>query len=102
TKGVVNVRNIVQQYLSNVLRNIIFGSRYFGKGSTDGGPGDEEIEHVNSCFKILSYTYAFSVTDYIPWLRWRTDFDGHEKILRNAIPLQHLPLSPATFPRLPG
>ncbi|GJU77051.1 valine N-monooxygenase 1-like protein [Tanacetum coccineum] len=55
------------------------------KGGTDGGPGDEEIEHVDSCFMIPSYTYAFYVTDYIPWLRWRTDFDGHEKIFRNVV-----------------
>ncbi|PWA95054.1 valine N-monooxygenase 1 [Artemisia annua] len=85
TKGIVNVRLIAQQYTSNVIRKIIFGSRYFGKGSVDGGPGDEEMEHVDSCFTILSYIYAFCVTDYLPWLRWRTDFDGHEKIIRNAM-----------------
>ncbi|GJW43449.1 valine N-monooxygenase 1-like protein [Tanacetum coccineum] len=54
------------------------------RGGTDGGPGDEEIEHVDSCFMILSYTYAFYVMDYIPWLQWRTDFDGREKIFRNV------------------
>ncbi|GKE89649.1 valine N-monooxygenase 1-like protein, partial [Tanacetum coccineum] len=25
------------------------------------------------------------VTDYFPWLRWITDFDGHETIIKNAI-----------------
>ncbi|KAK9053969.1 hypothetical protein SSX86_025044 [Deinandra increscens subsp. villosa] len=47
--------------------------------------GDEEIEHVDSLLTILAYTNAFCVTDYFPWLRWLTDFDGHEKIIRNAI-----------------
>ncbi|PIA24882.1 hypothetical protein AQUCO_16000001v1 [Aquilegia coerulea] len=50
----------------------------------DGGPGPEEIEHVDSLFKILGYINAFSVSDYLPWLR-RFDLDGHEKILRNAL-----------------
>ncbi|KAL4581620.1 hypothetical protein LXL04_006143 [Taraxacum kok-saghyz] len=85
TGGVVNVRTVVQQYSSNVIRKIVFGSRYFGKGSTDGGPGEEEIEHVDSLLTVLSYLYAFSVTDYFPWLRWITDFDGHEMIIRKAI-----------------
>ncbi|MFS7970443.1 putative tryptophan N-monooxygenase [Helianthus anomalus] len=29
--------------------------------------------------------YAFCVTDYFPWLRWITDFNGHERIIRNAL-----------------
>ncbi|PWA67405.1 hypothetical protein CTI12_AA305150 [Artemisia annua] len=85
TGGVVHVRTLVQQYSSNTIRKLIFGSRYFGKGSVDGGPGDEEIGHVNSILMILQYLYAFSVTDYLPWLRWITDFDGHEMNMRNAI-----------------
>nr|GEX88604.1 valine N-monooxygenase 1-like [Tanacetum cinerariifolium] len=85
TKGAVNVRTIVQQYSSNIIRKIMFGSRYFGKGNGNGGPGAEEIEHVDSLLTILNYLYAFSVTDYFPWLRWITDFDGHEKIMRDAI-----------------
>ncbi|KAI3768729.1 hypothetical protein L2E82_19559 [Cichorium intybus] len=86
TGGVVNVRTVVQQYSSNVIRNIMFGSRYFGKGNTDGGPGDEEIEHVDSLLTVLGHLYAFCVTDYFPWLRWITDiFDGHETIIRKAI-----------------
>ncbi|GJT27272.1 valine N-monooxygenase 1-like protein [Tanacetum coccineum] len=85
TKRVVHVRTIVQQYSSNIIRKIMFGSRYFGKGNANGGPGAEEIEHVDSLLTILNYLYAFSVTDYFPWLRWITDFDGHEKIMRDAI-----------------
>nr|GEY52675.1 valine N-monooxygenase 1-like [Tanacetum cinerariifolium] len=68
-----------------MIRKLIFGNMYFGKGTADGGPGDEEIEHVDSLSKILAHLYAFSVTDYIPWVRWITDFGGHEKVLREAI-----------------
>ncbi|KAI3761923.1 hypothetical protein L1987_52346 [Smallanthus sonchifolius] len=85
TSGLVNVRTMVQQYSGNMARKVIFGSRYFGKGREDGGPGDEEIEHVDSLLTILDSNHAFCVTDYFQWLRWITDFDGHEKIIRNAI-----------------
>ena len=81
----MHVRTLVQQYSSNILRKIIFGSRYFGKGNADGGPGHEEIEHAESILTIVDHLFAFSVTDYFPWLRWITDFDGHEKIMRDAI-----------------
>ncbi|KAL8233951.1 hypothetical protein R6Q59_020051 [Mikania micrantha] len=85
TKNLMNVRILVQQYTTNMVRKLIFGSRYFGKGSQDGGPGKEEIEHADALWTILVYVHAFCVTDYFPWLRWITDFDGHEKIMRNAI-----------------
>nr|GEY66017.1 valine N-monooxygenase 1-like [Tanacetum cinerariifolium] len=85
TRGVMNVRVIVQQFSSNIIRNMILGSRYLGKGSADGGPGDEEIEHADSFSKIIAYVYAFCVTDYLPWLRWITDFDGHEKIMKDTL-----------------
>ncbi|KAD6796048.1 hypothetical protein E3N88_06944 [Mikania micrantha] len=85
TKKLINVRILAQQYTTNMVRKLIFGGRYFGKGSQDGGPGEEEIEHADSLWTILAYLNAFCVTDYLPWLRWITDFDGHEKIIRNAI-----------------
>ncbi|KAJ0786478.1 putative isoleucine N-monooxygenase [Helianthus annuus] len=85
TKGLVNVRIVGQQYSGNMIRKLIFGSRYFGKGRADGGPGEEEIEHADSLSTILVYVYAYCVTDYIPCLRWITDFDGHEKSIRKAI-----------------
>ncbi|KAI3776916.1 hypothetical protein L1987_46707 [Smallanthus sonchifolius] len=85
TRGLVNVRIIGKQYSSNMVRKLIFGNRYFGKGRADGGPGQEEIEHVDSLSSILGYVYAFCVTDYFPWLQWITDFDGHEKMIRHAI-----------------
>ncbi|KAJ0753395.1 putative phenylalanine N-monooxygenase [Helianthus annuus] len=67
----------------NIARKIMFWSNYFGKGSADGGHGNEEIEHIESYFTILAY--MFCVTDYFPWLRWITDFNGHERIIRNAL-----------------
>ncbi|KAI7733617.1 hypothetical protein M8C21_016007 [Ambrosia artemisiifolia] len=85
TRGFVNVRIMGQQYTSNMARKLMFGSRNFGKGREDGGPGDEEIEHANSLWTLLVYDPELCVTDYFPWLRWKTDFDGHEKIIRNAI-----------------
>nr|KAJ0194134.1 hypothetical protein LSAT_V11C800446610 [Lactuca sativa] len=51
----------------------------------DGGPGEEETEHVSSVFTILKYLYAFSVIDFFPWLRGKIDFEGHQKIIRTAI-----------------
>nr|XP_043615738.1 tryptophan N-monooxygenase CYP79A68-like [Erigeron canadensis] len=85
TKGVMDVRSIARHYTGNVTRHMVFGSRYFGKGNADGGPGDEDIAHSDSLVVIPLYVFSFCVTDYFPWLRWRTDFDGHEKIIRNAL-----------------
>lgn len=85
TKGVMNVRKIARLYTGNVTRNMVLGNRYFGKGNADGGHGNEEIEHGDSLVVIPLYVFSFCVTDYFPWLRWRTDFDGHERIMRNAL-----------------
>ena len=82
--SVVNVRNAVRLYTGNVSRKMIFSRRYFGEGREDGGPGFEEEEHVSSIFTSLAYLYAFSPSDYLPWLRV-FDFDGHEKIVKRAI-----------------
>ncbi|KAM6546368.1 hypothetical protein CsatB_027104 [Cannabis sativa] len=81
---VVNVRIVAQQYLGGVMRKIMFGKRYFGEGREDGGPGREEEEHVEAVFVMLSHIYAFSVSDYLPLLRW-LDLDGHQRIVRKAI-----------------
>ncbi|KAI3686705.1 hypothetical protein L1987_80389 [Smallanthus sonchifolius] len=64
---------------------IVDGKRFFGQGMEDGGPDEEEFEHVAALFTILKHLYAFCITDYFPWLRGKTDFDGHEKITRTAI-----------------
>ncbi|KAK9124738.1 hypothetical protein Sjap_014340 [Stephania japonica] len=82
-EAVVDVRVASRNYSGNVIRKLMFNKRYFGKGSPDGGPGEEELEHVESLFNVLSLLYAFNVSDYIPKLR-SLDLDGHEKIMRAA------------------
>ncbi|KAD4385576.1 hypothetical protein E3N88_25745 [Mikania micrantha] len=83
--GLINVRTVTQHFCGNTMRNMIFGTRFFGQGMDDGGPGDEEIEHVAALFAIMKHHFAFCITDYFSWLRRKTDFDGHEKKLRTAI-----------------
>ncbi|KAF3452270.1 hypothetical protein FNV43_RR02703 [Rhamnella rubrinervis] len=53
-------------------------------GREDGGPGDEEEEHSYAVFTILLYLYAFSVSDYLPWLRV-FDFGGHKRMVNDAL-----------------
>ncbi|CAK8566095.1 unnamed protein product [Lathyrus sativus] len=80
----VNVRIAAQHYCGNVFRKIFFSTRYFGNGEKNGGPGVEEIEHVDAAFELLNHIYAFSASDYIPWLRL-FDFDGHKTKVKNAM-----------------
>ncbi|XP_060959940.1 tryptophan N-monooxygenase CYP79A68-like isoform X2 [Cannabis sativa] len=82
--GVVNIRTAGQQYVVGIMRKMFFSKRYFGKGRDDGGPGKEEEEHVKALFALLSYSFAFSVSDYLPWLRW-LDLDGHQRIVCKAM-----------------
>ncbi|PRQ19578.1 putative oxidoreductase [Rosa chinensis] len=82
--SVVNVRNATQHYSTSVIRRMIFNTRYFGNGREDGGPGLEEERHVSALFTILLHTYAFCVSDYLPWLR-PFDIGGHEKKVRDAL-----------------
>ncbi|PON55405.1 Cytochrome P [Parasponia andersonii] len=82
--GVVNVRTATQQYSVGVMRRMMFDKRYFGKGRDDGGPGQEEEEHVGALFTMLLHVYAFCVSDYLPWLKW-LDLDGHQKTVSEAI-----------------
>ncbi|KAH7542101.1 hypothetical protein FEM48_Zijuj02G0037500 [Ziziphus jujuba var. spinosa] len=81
---VVNVRTITQHYTGSVMRKMMFNKRFYGKGSEDGGPGVEEQEHISALFTVLSYLYAFSVADYLPWLRV-FDLDEHEKKVKEAM-----------------
>ena len=85
---VVNVRNVIRQSTGNVVRKMIFSTRYFGEGREDGGPGFEEEEHVNSIFTSLAYLYVFSPSDYLPCLRV-LDFDGHEKIVKRTVSIMN-------------
>ncbi|KAK7305539.1 hypothetical protein VNO77_43445 [Canavalia gladiata] len=82
--GLVNVRNVAQHYCCNVTRKLIFNTRYFGKEREDGGPGLEEVEHVDVIFTLLKHVYAFSVSDYIPCLRV-FDLDGHKSKVKNGM-----------------
>ncbi|KAI3515705.1 hypothetical protein L1887_14608 [Cichorium endivia] len=83
--GLVNIRETSHHFFGNWIRMMIFGTRFFGDGMEDGGPGEEETEHVASVFTILKYLYAFSIIDFFPWLGGKIDFDGHKKIIRTAI-----------------
>ncbi|XP_044487259.1 phenylalanine N-monooxygenase CYP79D16-like [Mangifera indica] len=82
--GLVNLRIASQQYCGNVIRKMVFNKRFFGKGMEDGGPGFEELEHVEALFTLLGHFYSFCVSDYIPWLRG-FDVDGQEKIMKEAL-----------------
>lgn len=66
------------------MRKMIFNQQYLGAGRNDGGPCYEEMELVEALFTILSVLFAFSVSDYIPQLRW-LDLGGHEKMMKDAI-----------------
>ena len=82
--GLVNIRSVARHYCGNVIRKIVFNTRYFGEGRKDGGPSFEEKEHVDSIFVLLKYVYAFSISDYIPCLR-KLDLDGHQKKVKEAL-----------------
>ncbi|KAK8468647.1 hypothetical protein PHAVU_006G078800 [Phaseolus vulgaris] len=82
--GLVNVRTAARHYCGNLIRKITFNARYFGEAREDGGPGFEEVEHVDSIFDLLNYIYSFSVSDYMPCLR-ALDLDGHEKKVKEAL-----------------
>ena len=80
----MDVRLAIHHYCGNVTRKMIFNKRYFRKGSSDGGPGVEEVEHVESLWRLLTHIYAYAVSDYIPCLR-ALDLDGHEKMVSEAM-----------------
>ena len=81
--GLVNVRTATQHYCGNVYRKVFFNTRYFGKGMKNGGPGLEEVEHVDAAFVLLNCVFAFSASDYMPCLRL-LDLDGHKGKIKNA------------------
>ncbi|KAK9059692.1 hypothetical protein SSX86_020396 [Deinandra increscens subsp. villosa] len=83
--ALINVRNVTRHFFGNIVRNMIFGRRFFGLGMEDGGPGEEDIEHIDAVLTLLKYLFAFCINDYFSWLRGKIDFDGQEKIMRTAI-----------------
>ncbi|KAG9455078.1 hypothetical protein H6P81_007982 [Aristolochia fimbriata] len=80
----VDVRQVVRQYVANVIRRMTFNIRYFGKGSADGGPGVEEVEHVEAVLSAVYHFYAFCMSDYMPCLR-PFDLNGHEKTIKKVM-----------------
>ncbi|CAH1412638.1 unnamed protein product [Lactuca virosa] len=78
-------QDVVFSSRPETLSTYLVSDRFFGAGMEDGGPGEEETEHVASVFIILKYLYTFSISDFFPWLRGKTDFEGHQKIIRTAI-----------------
>ncbi|KAL0299934.1 UNVERIFIED_CONTAM: Tryptophan N-monooxygenase [Sesamum angustifolium] len=84
TNGLVNVRVVAQHYCGNMIRNLIFSKRFFGRGMEDGGPGIEEKEHLHGIFTILKYVYGLGIADYLPWLEV-FDLDGHKGFLKDGI-----------------
>ncbi|XP_039131905.1 valine N-monooxygenase 1-like [Dioscorea cayenensis subsp. rotundata] len=82
----INLRKTLRYYTGTIIRRMMFGCRHFGKGAKDGvpGPGEEELEHVEAAFTLLSLIYSFCASDFIPSLRI-FDIDGHEKIMKKAI-----------------
>ncbi|KAK2386555.1 isoleucine N-monooxygenase [Trifolium repens] len=82
--GLVNVRIATRHYCCNLMRKLVFNTRYFGEGSNDGGPGFEEVEYLDALFTLLWYVFAFCVSDYMPFLRG-LDIDGHEKKVKDAM-----------------
>jgi phenylalanine N-monooxygenase len=81
--GVVDVRVAAQLYSGSVIRRLVFNRRYFGEGREDGGPGAEELEHVEALFTALKYLFAFSISDYMPCFRG-LDLDGHKGAMKKA------------------
>ncbi|KAF2293039.1 hypothetical protein GH714_035591 [Hevea brasiliensis] len=79
----VNLRLATRHYGGNVIRKMVFSKRYFGKGMPDGGPGPEEIEHIDAVFTALKYLYGFCISDYMPFLLG-LDLDGQEKFVLQA------------------
>ncbi|KAG6590176.1 Isoleucine N-monooxygenase 2, partial [Cucurbita argyrosperma subsp. sororia] len=82
--AVVNVRSITQHYCGNIIRRMLFNQRYYGKGREDGGPTFEEEEHNQALLTILRHVNAFSISDFLPWLK-PFDLDGHQKVMKNAL-----------------
>ncbi|KAG6511023.1 hypothetical protein ZIOFF_029072 [Zingiber officinale] len=81
--GVVDIRLAMRYYGGNVIRRMMFGVRHFGAGGLHQGPGEEEVEHVEAAFSMLSVLYAFCPSDFLPWLRC-LDLEGHERIAEQA------------------
>ncbi|KAJ4844925.1 hypothetical protein Tsubulata_042903, partial [Turnera subulata] len=79
---IVDLRLVTRHYSTNVVRKMLSGRRNFGKGTPDGGPGPEEMEHVEAVFITMKYVYS-CISDYFPFLA-RLDLDGQQKLVKHV------------------
>ncbi|QHO48506.1 hypothetical protein HN51_000553 [Arachis hypogaea] len=82
--ALVDIRLAGKHYGGNLIRRLLFNKRYFGNGREDGGPGAEEVEHVEALLNVLNYLFAFSISDYVPLMR-EFDLDGQKEAMKKAI-----------------
>ncbi|CAI9774058.1 unnamed protein product [Fraxinus pennsylvanica] len=82
--SVINLNLPIRHYGPNVMRKTTFSRRFYGEGGENGGPGFEEKQHVHALYTVLKHTFAFCISDYMPWLRC-LDIGGHEKNVRNSM-----------------
>ncbi|KAJ4842320.1 hypothetical protein Tsubulata_046532 [Turnera subulata] len=90
----VNLRLVTRHYCANVSRRMFLGRRNFGRGMPDGGPGPEEIEHVEAIFNFVKYVYSFCISDYFPFMAG-LDLDGQQRSMKhinNVIWKYHNPI----------
>ncbi|CAI0377387.1 unnamed protein product [Linum tenue] len=105
----VNLRIATRHYCGNVMRKIMFGRRFFGDATADGGPGPMEVLHVDAVFAALDYLHWSCLSDYFPCLRgWdrlvqESDIERLNYVkacAREAFRLH--PLAPFNAPRVGG
>ncbi|KAJ4824574.1 hypothetical protein Tsubulata_043401, partial [Turnera subulata] len=78
----VNLRLVTRHYCGNVSRRMFLGRRNFGRGMPDGGPGPEEIEHVEAIFNFMKYVDSFCISDYFPLLAG-LDLDRQQRWMKH-------------------
>ncbi|XP_072966795.1 phenylalanine N-monooxygenase-like [Typha angustifolia] len=88
TGKVIDIRRAARYYSGNMIRRMMLGVRHLGAGGEHGGPGEEEVEHVEAAFEVLSMLYAFCPSDFVPSLRY-LDLGGHEKRMKEATRVIH-------------
>ncbi|KAK4371617.1 hypothetical protein RND71_011092 [Anisodus tanguticus] len=87
---VINLRKVTRYYCLNVIRNIIFSKRLYGK---------EAEEQVDALFTLLGYLHSFGISDYLPWLSV-FDLDGHKAIIKKAYAIATKHIDPEVDQRI--
>ncbi|XP_047973960.1 tyrosine N-monooxygenase-like isoform X2 [Salvia hispanica] len=64
TGAAVNVREAARLYCGCVIRKLVFGKRFFGAGTEDGGPGFEEKEHMDAEMSIAVIDNPSNVAEW--------------------------------------